>query len=244
MDAIVLLIIINIISVIIGLYLALFKSYFQEKGKNLATNEDIEELTEKVESVKQNFIEKNAVLKARLDILTSLELNHKHDERAGLIAFHRALKNWIRLLTESTPSLIDDYDNNEVHAKIYQYEMSYQKVLDCEALLELYIVDKEFIQSIYDLKSCILNNLMSNPVQCLIKIKENNLKVQLFRNSPPPLNEEDEIMKKEELAILLDERQELYHDYRSKMVEGYSKVIKVENIYREFMRKYILSISE
>lgn len=57
-------IIFDITLVIIGLYLAFFKSYFQEKGKNIATNGDIEELTLKVESVKQNFTEKNASLKA------------------------------------------------------------------------------------------------------------------------------------------------------------------------------------
>jgi flagellar basal body-associated protein FliL len=34
------------------LYMAFFKSYFQEKGKNLATKEDIEEITKKVESIK------------------------------------------------------------------------------------------------------------------------------------------------------------------------------------------------
>ena len=66
-------IIFDIILVLIGLYLALFKSYFQEKGKNIATSEDIEDLTLKVESVKQNFIEKNASLKAKLDLLTNLQ---------------------------------------------------------------------------------------------------------------------------------------------------------------------------
>ena len=37
------------------LYLAFFKSYFQEKGKNLATQEDIEGITKKVESIRSEL---------------------------------------------------------------------------------------------------------------------------------------------------------------------------------------------
>ena len=37
------------------LYLAFLKSYFQEKGKNVATKEDVEEITSLVESVKSEL---------------------------------------------------------------------------------------------------------------------------------------------------------------------------------------------
>lgn len=40
---------------LMGLLIGLLKSYFSEKGKNLATKEDIESITEKIESVKANF---------------------------------------------------------------------------------------------------------------------------------------------------------------------------------------------
>jgi hypothetical protein len=48
-------IIIEIIIFLIGLYLIFFKSYFKEKGKILATLEDISQITEKVETVKSAF---------------------------------------------------------------------------------------------------------------------------------------------------------------------------------------------
>ena len=48
-------IILDIIIIGIGLYLALVKSYFKEKGKNLATKEDIGEITSKVENVKSEI---------------------------------------------------------------------------------------------------------------------------------------------------------------------------------------------
>ncbi len=38
----------------ISIYLAFFKNYLEEKGKNLATREDIEEITKKIEGVKSD----------------------------------------------------------------------------------------------------------------------------------------------------------------------------------------------
>lgn len=49
---------------IVGKYLP---TYFSEKAKNLATREDIEEITRKVESVKQDFEAANRHLQAQLD---------------------------------------------------------------------------------------------------------------------------------------------------------------------------------
>ena len=43
--------ILEVLILLLLLYLAFFKSYFQEKGKNLATKEDTEEITSLVESV-------------------------------------------------------------------------------------------------------------------------------------------------------------------------------------------------
>ena len=37
------------------LYLTFFRSYFQEKGKNVATKEDVEEITSLVEAVKSQL---------------------------------------------------------------------------------------------------------------------------------------------------------------------------------------------
>jgi hypothetical protein len=167
-----------IILVLIRLYLALFKSYFQEKGKNIATSEDIEELTHKVESVRQNFIEKNASLKAKLDILTNLKTNHKNDERKSLIDFHIIVKNWIGLLTEGSPSLVDDYDNQEIGTKIHQYDVIYRKVLGAEALLELYVDDKKLSELIYDLKINILEHLTPHPPKLLVDLKRINFKLE------------------------------------------------------------------
>src|SRR5690554_5990316 len=96
---------------VINLYLALFKSYFQEKGRNIATSEDLEKITLKVESVKQHFSEKNAALKSKLDLLTNLQTNYKVAERNAILEFNKKLKIWINLLSSFPPVLVGDFDD-------------------------------------------------------------------------------------------------------------------------------------
>lgn len=45
----------GVLSIIVGWYVLSAKSYFKEKGKNLATKEDIAEITKEVEGVKNNM---------------------------------------------------------------------------------------------------------------------------------------------------------------------------------------------
>ena len=231
----------DIILVLIGLYLAFFKSYFQEKGKNIATSEDIEELTHKVEAVKQNFIEKNASLKAKLDLLTNLQISHKNDERNSLIEFHKEIKSWIGLLTESSPSLVDEYDNQEINTKIHQYDITFRKVLSAEALLELYVDDEELGKLIFNMKINILKHLAPHPTKYLMELKHNNFNFE--QHQKMPIDTIENIAKNNERhKELLDKRSAIYEDYRGKMMDGYKEVIEHDKKYRSYMKEYISKV--
>ncbi len=242
-------IIFDIILVVIGLYLALFKSYFQEKGKNLATSEDLEDLTLKVESVKQNFIEKSASLKAKLDLLTNLQISHKNDERNSLIEFHKSIKSWISLLTESSPALVDYYDNQEIQNKIHLYDLTYSKVLNVEALLELYVDDKELNQLIFNLKKSILEHLVPHPAKFLLDLKLNNFEYdQLEKMSAISIEDITEKKEKynellEKRKRMLDKRKGLFDEYRTNMIKGYGEVIGYDRKYQFYIREYIKKIA-
>jgi hypothetical protein len=231
-------IILEIVLIIIGLYLALFKSYFQEKGKNIATSEDIEDLTLKVESVKQQFLEKNATLKAKLDLLTNLQLSHKNDERLAIINFHKKFKSWIGSLSESSPSLVNDYDNVEIQAKIHSYNAIYQEVLSAEALLELYVDDKKLFELISDLKIKTIENLVPHPPKTLIDLKLNNINIELLEKEQDP---EKKIARHKELMA---ERQGIYERYSENMIAGYKLNVPVDNAYTKYIKEYLANISD
>lgn len=230
-------IVLQIFIVLIGLYLAMFKSYFTEKGKNIATNEDIEQLTEKIESVKQKFLEKNASLKAKLDLLTNLQIGQKNNERNALTEFHKSFSNWINILTSSSFGLVDDYSNEEISKKIFEHENIYKDVQSTQSILIIYIDDVNLHSLINELKIKILTTLSKNPVMSLVDLKHNN---QDFENlKSQPYNEERTINH----SKLLERRKEIFDKHRSEVIVGYKQVVGLEKDYEEYVRKYIKKLS-
>lgn len=80
-------------AVIIGLllYLAFLKAYFQEKGKNLATKEDIQEMTSLVESVK-----------SQLQYSLQAKLSLRAEEHDALIDYFTKYSVWLSAISNFT----------------------------------------------------------------------------------------------------------------------------------------------
>lgn len=83
------------------LYVAFFKSYFQEKGKNLATKEDISHITDLVESVK-----------SRLQLSLQAKINLKREEHDAVMTYYVALSSWLQSISSCGFSGIN-YENME-----------------------------------------------------------------------------------------------------------------------------------
>ncbi|MBE7689053.1 hypothetical protein F6A46_12560 [Tenacibaculum finnmarkense genomovar ulcerans] len=62
-------ILVEIIILLSTLYLIFFKNYFKKKGENLATKEDIGDITQKVESVKIEYQKNLEEIKSQLNIV-------------------------------------------------------------------------------------------------------------------------------------------------------------------------------
>ncbi|MBN7811213.1 hypothetical protein J0A68_09610 [Algoriphagus sp. H41] len=63
--------ILDTLIILLGLWVLFYKAYFTEKGKNIATKEDIQEITSKIELVKLEFLKKIEFNKY------ALNLNHQ-----------------------------------------------------------------------------------------------------------------------------------------------------------------------
>ncbi len=82
--------------VIFGLYIRYYlSSYLSEKAKNWADKEDITDITEKIESVKSEFVSKSEILKTDLQLILNYQIEHRNEERKVLIEFHHFLNDWI-----------------------------------------------------------------------------------------------------------------------------------------------------
>lgn len=63
-------------------------NYFSKKGENLATKEDIADITKKVEDVKHVFNKELSQYNAYIDVEKAIKINHRSEERKCLIDFH------------------------------------------------------------------------------------------------------------------------------------------------------------
>ena len=71
--------------IFIGWMMAYYNSYSKEKGKNVATKEDIAEITQKIESVKSEFTQQTERLKSQLTLLTNVKSDIYSLERKAII---------------------------------------------------------------------------------------------------------------------------------------------------------------
>ena len=84
-------ILLQIALLIIGIYLAFFKSYIQNKGENFASKEEIEKLQSKMEVIKSEFILETNKLKIELN-------NYIQSDKKFLLVENETLKNELKEL--------------------------------------------------------------------------------------------------------------------------------------------------
>lgn len=79
-----------ILPILIGGVILYFRSYLKKKGENLATKEDIEEITTKVESIKASFQKENTIFFEKLR--WELKVREQAERVAEYMAIARDLK--------------------------------------------------------------------------------------------------------------------------------------------------------
>ncbi|HZX59177.1 MAG TPA: hypothetical protein VFE54_10635, partial [Mucilaginibacter sp.] len=77
-------------------------SYFNEKGKNLATKEDIESITEKIEKIKSEFVKDIEFLKADLSYINQSKFSIKSSERDALIETNLKYAEWLNIIMNTS----------------------------------------------------------------------------------------------------------------------------------------------
>ncbi|WP_027330236.1 hypothetical protein [Marinimicrobium agarilyticum] len=125
-----------VVVVVIGYFLReFFPSYTKEKGKNLATKEDIREITEKIESVKADYAKSLETLKSKLQLESALKGAYQEKCLGALTAINELLVEitlycW-KQLAERSPnehyvwSNVDDLDEKR---HFHYYRVAVDKV--------------------------------------------------------------------------------------------------------------------
>lgn len=126
-------------------------SYFNEKGKNLATKEDIADITREVKKVESMF-----------SISTSSEIDYNSLKRNAIVSFVEALDYWYALIKTNQYQKNENYkeDNTNLLINIYKAKTTtYVKYSG----LELYI-QSENIDTFYN-RTMLILTLMENDLE-------------------------------------------------------------------------------
>ena len=123
--------ILNIVIIIGGLWLIFFKSYYREKGKNLATLEDIGEITEKVEGVKSLLQKQNISFQINLSELTKRRFDRIDELYTDLINLQNFVKQNMFFYNDDV-----DFQN-----KISEFKKYYEIADNSRHKCSLYISD-------------------------------------------------------------------------------------------------------
>jgi len=132
-------------------------SYFKKKGENFATKEDVEEITWRVESVKDEFVKDNEKLKAKLQVVIKNQQDLQSTEKETILGFLEECNKWLYDAIEVDVSKYysDDFRilMNENSRMLNQ---SYSKARVAQAKLYIFIDNKEILSESWTLVQKIL----------------------------------------------------------------------------------------
>lgn len=151
---------------LLGLYLSFFKSYFTEKGRNVATEEDIGKITKIVEDVKKEFVTETEYLKNRLSIYAQNFHSIKTLERNALIKLNTKYSEWLHSMS-SFSLVFYSYKNFEILKE--QNLIISKKYMEFEAAddnLKLYVINEQLLdctlilsQKTFELQGSLMKNI-------------------------------------------------------------------------------------
>lgn len=126
------------------------QSYVSESAKSNIQKRDIEELTEKVESVKAIYTKENELIKYQLNQLLSLKEQHRNEERNALMKFHATYIHWIYLLqgvnlVDYNSSNLDELLEKKLTLNNFFYEIHVARANVLLIVNNQEIIDKTYV---------------------------------------------------------------------------------------------------
>lgn len=215
-------IILDSIIIIIGLYFIFWKSYIAEKGKNLATKKDIEEITNKIETVK-NEISFHSLRKHE----------YINDRKKSAIDFLNSISIWLDFTLRPLGTIYNNPTNQELLGSlINDLKTQGGKTTTCYWTLFVYFDNEKFNEIVDELyNNCLELHNLTNTMLISIERKaiESNHKKEIFdlvkdQQKRTEINEE---LKK--LNIQINEIIKTYNDEKEE-IDGKATLSRLKYI--------------
>lgn len=186
---------IQVLTLFASFYLAFFKSYFTEKGKNIATKEDISGVTRLVEEAKHSFTAETEKLKANLSILTNVQVGIVAEERNAIIYYNDKYFRWLNILLDTSLGGINDKNTSELEEYAKRISECYGQFLDSEIRFRLFVEDRQLLAAADDLKIETIERFAELAPHCIIKLKHINRQIIKMREETAIAEQEEKYRK-------------------------------------------------
>jgi len=158
------------LQVLFGFYLKNYlPKYFEEKGKNLATKEDIGEITTIVETVKSDLLQETEKLKSQLSYVNQNKISIKNSEREALFKLNETFAGWIYSIMHFQTGLYTEDNFTEINKIPGMLEEKGYDVDISRAKLLLFMHDQELLNHIKELSQATIT-MESIVMECVINL--------------------------------------------------------------------------
>lgn len=215
----------QILIILLGLYLAFFKSYFQEKGKNLATKEDVEEITSKVEKIRHE-----------LHLETESKLSLRTEERNALVDYYTKYQYWLSTIMEATPSDVVETDEvgfKKIESRLYKAKFDFDIA---RAKFDIFVENGDILD--IEEKTILGALKIQHMVQeTMMELTQLHFNISAMRNTTEP---PQQIGKYKEL---LSEKMEIVRRFNEKKIEKYKEILVDCQALKSITYKHIKSLA-
>lgn len=216
-------------------------SYFSQKGKNLATKQDVEEITKKVESVKSEFNKDLEFIKSDLSYINQNKFTIKSIERDILFELIENYGKWIN--TIKNVSFIQLTVHNFKDLLNNYFEEMRIKRMSCENSefkFNLFIDDNNFFQI---QKNCKVEVLK-------LELITKQIINEIFYEYEKEFNEnekyEKEIISYEQLFEFKKQNflniKEIIEKFHSQSIEQLKELVPKEDIYVNYLKEKLFEV--
>lgn len=207
------------------LYLAFLKSYFQEKGKNVATKEDVEEITSLVESVKSQL---QFSLQARLSL--------RAEEHQALVDYFSKYSTWLSAITNWSAVGINKDNICRLAETRSQLDMLHHDFDLAAGKMELF-VENEDIRSQHSPLVIETLKFQAHAQQATFEIEGIHLETKQMQLTTPPDGQVERYRE------LLGKESELYKKHKEEQVEIYRALFPAVQKQQRAITKHIRALA-
>jgi hypothetical protein len=222
----------NVFMTLIVLYLAFFKSYFKEKGKNLATKQDVGRITDIVERIKHKFDSDTEKIKQQLIFLNQKKITLISEERDSIIGFYQSYYKLLNQIMNFSIDTISE-ENPQEYPKINNLINTLQMAFDCSiGRLDLFFDSPEFIDA---KKNLTINtiNIKLILTHYLIYYKSAVEKIKIAEMASVSEEKQSEILR------LISEKTDLTIKFYKDRLDAYKVLYNDISNVREILKKRI-----